>query len=167
MSSYIVIRSAFIKTPQEALDYYAARLAGARALSCHGRAVEVHFEADGTHMYSEGADAAAIVASERITRRVPGGRIELRRFALARALLLDDVIRAIEDFTVSIPGTGPSGVEKRMLHGPRLPSGEYLRVVLRPGPRAAFTCVSAYPVAERVWLEARRAKRAKFPPGDG
>jgi hypothetical protein len=67
-------------------------------------------------------------------------------------------------FTASVPGTGQGGHEKRMLHGPALPDGRYMRVVLRPGPGDAFTCISAYPVSRDAWLEIRRSKRAKFPP---
>ena len=77
---------------------------------------------------------------------------------------MDEVLRAIATFTVSVPGTGRQGSENPTLHGQRLASGEYMRVVLRPGPGTAWTCVSAYPVAARVWLEMCRAKRAKFPP---
>jgi hypothetical protein len=51
-----------------------------------------------------------------------------------------------------------------MLHGPRLVSGQYMRVVLRPGPGTAWTCVSAYPVDAEQWMAARRAKSARFPP---
>jgi hypothetical protein len=163
MSDYIVIRSAFIERPHEAVDYYAARLAGARVIACHGRNVEIHFEADGTHLFSE--DVGSIVADHaRIVRRVKGGRIEVRQFALERARLLDQVVTAIERFTVSIPGSGGMGREKRLLHGPRLPDGQYLRVVLRPGPGKAWTCVTAYPVSEVAWREAVRARRARFPP---
>ncbi len=165
MSNYIVIRSAFIERPHEAVDYYAARIAGARVIACHGQNVEVHFEADGTHLFSE--DVGPNVADGlRIVRRVKGGRIEPRQFALERAHLLDHVVPAIERFTVSIPGTGGMGREKRLLHGPRLSDGRYLRVVLRPGPGMAWTCVTAYPVSEFTWREAGRARRAKFPPGE-
>jgi hypothetical protein len=165
MSDYVVVRSAFIATRQETVDYYAARIAGVRLVRCYGRDVQILFEHDGTHLFSESVDdESSVPKDERIVRRVPGGRIEVRRFSLKRAQLLDDVTVAIAKYTVSIPGTGPQGREKRMLHGPCLPSGEYLRVVLRPGPRDMWTCVSAYPVSRDMWLAANRAKRAKFPP---
>jgi len=91
--------------------------------------------------------------------------LEVRVFNVERASMMDLVLPAVSRFTVSIPGTATTrGREKRMLHGVRLPDGRYMRVVLRPGPGEAFTCVSAYPVSEAVWLDARRAKSARFPP---
>lgn len=163
MSSYVVVRAALLATRQEAVDYYAARVAGLRTLTVAGRSVEVVFPSDGTHLYSE-EPKGEIPPAETVVRRVPGGRVEVRRFSLDRARLLDDVTDAIQRFTVSIPGTGPASRENRLLHGPRLPDGRYLRVVLRPGPLDRWTCVSAYPVEARVWLDACRAKRARFPP---
>ncbi len=59
---------------------------------------------------------------------------------------------------------GPAGAEKSLLYGRALPGVGYMRVVLRPGPRDALTCVSAYPVDEVEWMKARRLKRARFPP---
>jgi hypothetical protein len=167
VANYVVIRSELIETRQEAVDYYAARIAGRRVLSCHGKEVAILFPGDGAHLFSEEADGTdSIPKEDAIVRRVSGGRTETRRFSLERARLLDEVDKAITHFTVSIPGTGPNGYEKRMLHGRRLPDGQYLRVPLRPGPDRDWTCVSAYPVEERVWRECCRAKRAKFPPDD-
>lgn len=165
MSNYVVIRSALIETRQEALDYYAARIAGLHTIVCYGRPVRIAFPREGTHMFSEDAAPGTPLAPEdRVVRRVHGGRIEERRFSLDRARLLDLVPVAIERFVVSIPGTGPSGRENRMLHGPALNDGRYLRVVLRPGPGSDWTCVSAYPVSLDVFRSCVRAKRARFPP---
>lgn len=163
MSNYVVIRSKFIASRQEAVDYYAARIAGTRTITCHGREVVVIFPADGTHLFSEDASHSDIPAHERVVRRVAGGRTEVRRFSLERAVLLDEVASAIANFTVSVPGTGADGREKRMLHGPALADGRYLRVVLRPGPNS-WTIVSAYPIDLELWRQMVRAKRAKFPP---
>src|SRR5205085_884691 len=99
-----------------------------------------------------------------VERRIGGGRVERREFSLERAQLMDRILPAIHDYTVSIPGTGHRGAENRMLHGPRLPNGRYMRVVLRPGPGDAFTVVSAYPVEHGTWMAACRSRRAKFPP---
>lgn len=159
----------------EARAYYAEHLAGGRRVTCHGQRVEVVFERDGTHLFSIGpptdatdeereAFIANIPEEERVERRLPNGKVEVRRFELRRARLMDRILPAVSCFTVSVPGTGRAGHEKRMLHGPRLPEGDYMRVVLRPGPGSAFTCTSAYPVPERVWLSMVKAKRAKFPP---
>jgi len=165
VGSYVVIRSEFIETLEEARAYYRDRLVGSHDVTCHGRAVTIVFEADNTHLFStESKDWRTVAANVRVDRQFGNGKIETREFCPIRARLLDDVIRSICHFTISIPGTGPRGAQNRMLHGPALPNGEYLRVVLRPGPGGAHTCVSAYPVALAVWRSAVRAKRAKFPP---
>lgn len=164
-----------ITNREEARDYYAATLAGVRTITCYGKRVSIVFEADATHLFSDGppkdlsqeeqrAWVAAIPPELRVERRLPKGRTEVRRFSLERAHLMGHVLPAISRFTVSVPGTGRDGHEKRMLHGPALPDGRYMRVLLRPGPGDAFTCVSAYTVNVNVWRTMVAAKRAKFPP---
>lgn len=151
-----------ITTQEEARLYYQKHLAREHRLTCAGRPVTVYFEPGGTHLFStelKGGMHAAIPVHRRI-----GRRIEIREFSLDRARLMDAVVPAIECFTVSIPGTGRHGLENRMLHGPRLPDGRYMRVVLSPRPATAFTCVSAYAVDHATWMDAVRARRAKFPP---
>ena len=162
---YVVCYSHLIDTPEEARDYYREKLARAHAITSHGRPISIVFERDATHLYSiEVPDPSAIPVDERITRAIGGGRVDVRRFKVERARLMDHVLPAVSLFTVSIPGDGRRGQEKAMLHGPRLATGDYMRVVLRPGPGTAWTCVSAYPVNTEAWLAARRAKSAKFPP---
>ena len=159
----MVERAALIATAAEAREYYETKLARAHSITCHGNPVTVVFEKDATHFYSEDPKGS-IGPEDIVTRTFPGGRCELRQFSLKRARLMDEVLRAVSGFTVSVPGTGRQGHENRMLHGSRLPSGEYMRVVLRKGPGTAWTCVSAYAVSHDLWLQMRRAKRAKFPP---
>lgn len=155
-------RSELITSLAEAREYYARKLVGAHKVECHGRPVTIVFERGATHLFS---DESGVASAERVERALGGGKMEVRAFSVARARLMDSVLPAICGYTVSLPGTAPTrGREKRMLHGPRLPDGRYLRVVLRPGPGDGFTCVSAYPIQQRVWLDARRAKTAKFPP---
>ena len=167
--------SADIQTLAQARDYYRAELAGVRTVTCYGKRVRVVFERDATHLFSDGPDerlsaeeqqawVEAIPAELRVERRLPNGKVEVRRFSEERARLMGHVLPAISGFTVSVPGTGNRGHEKRMLHGPALPDGRHIRVLLRPGPGDAFTCVSAYPVSSEVWVAMTRAKRAKFPP---
>ena len=156
--------SDLIQTLQQAQVYYANRIAGLRALECSGKTVQVFFPKHMTHAFSTSEAGNGDVPCERFDRRLPGGRVESRYFSLDRARLMDRLIEAVEHFTVSIPGTGIKGHENRMLHGPRLADGRYLRVILQPGGPGDFVCLSAYPVTEAVWLTARRAKSAKFPP---
>ncbi|MEI8255416.1 MAG: hypothetical protein WCJ30_07045 [Deltaproteobacteria bacterium] len=156
-----VDHSQLITTVNEARAYYAERLAGAHKIQSAGRDVTIVFERGATHLYSVEVTALPVVA---VTRRLGVGRIEAREFSLERARLMDEVLRAVSLYTVSVPGTGGRGRENRMVHGRRLASGQYLRVVLRPGPGDAWTCVSAYPVTEATWMQARRAKSARFPP---
>jgi hypothetical protein len=164
-----------INSLDEAKMFYAEHLAGRRRVTCYGSTVAIVFPPDGTHLFSEGVpkdateeERAAFVAGippeERVERKIAKRKVEVRRFDVRRARLMDRVLLAISLFTVSIPGTGRDGHEKRMLHGPALPNGTHMRVVLRPGPGEAYTCTSAYAVSEQVWLEIRRAIPAKFPP---
>ncbi len=162
----ITISSDRIETPEEARAYYRAKLARSHLVAFRDEPVTIVFERDATHLYStEVADRNSLPEALRVERLIPGARWpEIRQFSLERARLMDHVLPALSLFTVAIPGTGASGHEKRMLYGPRLSSGDYMRVVLRPGPGTAWTCVSAYTVSVEKWLDARRAKRAKFPP---
>jgi hypothetical protein len=165
LAFYVVVRSELISTVAEAKDYYAERISGVHDVNCYGKTVRIFFESAASHMFSEEPPTGIVVPSaEQVVRRVHGGRVEIRRFSVDRARLMDRALEAVARFTVSIPGTGQRGHEMRMFHGPRLPDGRYLRVVLRPGDETDFVCVSAYPIDERTWLAARRAKSAKFPP---
>ncbi len=164
MSNYVVIRSSFIDTRAEALDYFAARIVGERLLTVGGVEVRIRVPHDGIHIFTTDPGELPLEPGERVERRVQGGRVDVRRFSLERARLLDEVYTAIERFTVSTGGTGRQGGENRLLHGPALPDGQHMRVVLRPEGGTRFACVSAYPVAKDVWLAARRDRRAKFPP---
>jgi hypothetical protein len=163
-----------ITTAAEAADYYRAKLAGARTVTVQRSGTEqrvtIVFEADGTHAFSEAVKPgqSAPAAPEAVERRIPIGggrfRVEQRRFSPERARLLDEVLRALSLFSVAVPEAGGRpGNQKTIVYGPALPSGERMRVVLRPGPGDARTCVSAYPVTAREWLAACRLKRARFP----
>ena len=158
-----------IETVKDAQAFFSFCLAGSHKITCYGRAVTIVFESDATHLFSEAPeDPNAIPAEERVERRIPAGkrpRVEVRQFSRDRARLMGEILHAISRFTVSVPSSGgPPGRQKRVLYGPQLPDGRWLRVVLRPGPETAFTCVSAYPVERHEWLAARRQPRAKFPP---
>jgi hypothetical protein len=164
MANYVVIRSEFIATAEEARDYYRAKLAGPQMLTSDGRAVTVVFEHDATHLYSsEIKDPGSVLP--RVTRRIAPGKEDVREFNLSRAQIMDKVLPAIAEYTVSVPAAGGrAGAEKTLIYGRLIPGVGYMRVVVRPGPGTALTCVSAYPVNETEWMNARRLKRAKFPP---
>lgn len=165
--------SALIDTPEEARNYYAERLGGSRTVSFQRKGktfvLTVVFEHDGTHLFSEAIKPGSIVDSVlRVPRLVPAGRgafrEEVRQFSLDRARLLDHVIRAISLFTVAVPEAGGrTGHQKTVIYGPALPDGRRMRVILRPGPGEARTCVSAYPVSAEEWIKAGRLQRARFP----
>jgi hypothetical protein len=100
--------------------------------------VTVIFEADGTHVYSESfkPEAPPFDPAELVERKIPIGggkfRVEQRRFSLQRARLLDEVLRALSLFTVSVPEAGGrAGNQKTVVYGPALPTGDRMRVVLR------------------------------------
>jgi len=165
LAVYVVIRSELIETLNEARSYYAERLAGAHKVTCYGRPVTIVFERDATHLYSIDPKGVPIPDGDRVERIIPRHRIEVRLFNVERARLMDHVLRAVSLFSVSVPDAGGrAGHQKRVVYGPALATTEHMRVVLRPGPGEAWTCVSAYPVTNREWLAARSLKRAKFPP---
>lgn len=159
-----VERSELITCLADARDYYRANLVGVRKVTCCGQKISIVFPFDSTHTYTIKAPVPIPDGAQIVTQRVAATRFEVRIFNLERAVLLDHILPAVSLFTVSIPGQGARGRENRVLHGRRLPTGDYMRVVLRPGPETAWTCVSAFPVAEQAWREAYRSRRAKFPP---
>jgi hypothetical protein len=122
------------------------------------------FPFNAVHIYSESAPDPLPEGAVVVTQDVAPGRFEVRIFSCARAQSMDHILPSISNFTVSIVGQGAKGRENKVLHGRRLPTGNYMRVVLRPGPKEAWTCVSAFPVSKAAWQEALRARRAKFPP---
>ena len=159
---YVVLRSELIENSREARRYYEERLGGLHVVECKGRKVTLFFESAVNHVYTEEkpTDANAVA----LTRRFASGNTETRYFSLDRARLMDQIIPAVKYFTFSLPGTGETTRENRLLHGPRLSDGRYLRVALSPGPRGTWYCKSAYPIDAKKWLLLRGAKTAKFPP---
>jgi hypothetical protein len=165
-SAYTVIRSELILTLDEARAYYAARLVGSHAVATRRGTTTIIFEAATTHFFSvETDDFGSVPPHERVSRRLSATRAERRRFSVERARLMDRIIPAIAGFVFSIAGTSSHGLEKRLLHGPALPHGQYMRVVLSPwqGNPDKWTCVSAYAIDAKVWAAARRAAAIKFP----
>lgn len=154
------VSAELIKSPAEAVAFYETHLARAHEITSHARTVTIVFESGATHLFSEDPKGSPFPDEERVERVIPGGRIEVRRFNVARARLMGHVLPALSSFTVSTSALDG----KRLVYGPNLGDGRYMRVVLRPGPGSAYTCVSAYPVEEWAWKNARRDKAAKFPP---
>lgn len=159
---YVVCRSELIETREEARQYYNERLAGAHPLACYGKRVSIYFPLGYSHFYSVSADEATTTTADRVTQKLPGGALEVRRFSLTRARLMDAIIPAISCYSVVLPGR-PS--QNRQIFGHRLPDGIYLCVIVRPTMQPLnWTAVSAFPVNAATWREARGAKTAKFPP---
>jgi hypothetical protein len=157
----VVESSSLIETPAQAAAYFKAHLAGAHKITCHGRPTTIVFHHDGTHLYSVAAEDP-IPVDLIVDRPIARGRVDRRKFSITRARLMDEVLPAISQYTVSIPGKG-HGDRNRLLHGQRLPSGDYLRVVIDSGPGTAWTCLTAFPVSVEEWRRAQAARRAKFP----
>lgn len=159
-------RAEDITTLAEAVAYYRAYLARAHTITSHGERVRVVFEAAATHLYSAEAPEGTPPEQCIAPREYAPGRFEGPRvFNPERARLMGRILPAISNYSLSVPEAGGRpGFQKTLLYGPALEDGRYLRVVLRPGPRDAFTVVSAYPVGVDEWRAASRLKRAKFPP---
>lgn len=162
---HVVWKSELIENEREARRYYQERYAKVHRLACYGKEIVIHFDGAATHLYTEEVRGVVPPGVTVVRRRVAPGRFDERIFCLDRARLMDRVIPAIVNFSVSIPGTGPTNSVNRLLHGPRLPDGRYMRVVLQPSADSKmFYCLSAYPISHSVWANAHRSKRAKFPP---
>lgn len=164
MGDYVVRRSEYIENLREARRYYEERLSGMRTLQCRGREVVLFFERAAMHVYTEELPDPCPIGAIVIKRRIGPNKYDQRIFCLDRARLMDCILPAVQNFTFSLPGTSATNRENRLLHGPRLPDGRYLRVVLSPGPRGTWYCKSAYPIDSDKWLSLRMAKTAKFPP---
>jgi hypothetical protein len=159
-----VASSDLITTLEEAREYYRARLVGVRRVTCHGHKIAVFFEFDTIHCYSIGVKPDAIpIGAIIVSQQVDVALSEVRIFSLKRARLMDHILPAISLVTVSTEGKGAKNTRTRVLHGPRLASGEYMRVVLRKGPKDVWRCVSAFPVSRADYNAAWNSRRAKFP----
>ena len=160
-----VASSDLITTLEEARDYYRATLVGVRRVTCYGKKISVFFDFDATHMYSESVKNGQVpIGSVVVTQQVGVAESEVRIFNLKRAKHMDHVLPAISLFSLSIVGQGAKGRETKVLHGPRLASGEYMRVVLRPAREKTWGCKSAFPIARAAYMQAWNSRRAKFPP---
>lgn len=157
-----VERAELITCPDEAREFYLERLARSHEITRYDRKVVIVFERGATHLFSkdEKEDPEDIPEAERVVRKIGPNRFDVRRFNLDRARLMDRVLPALSDFTVSVEAQGGNV----LVYGPALPDGRYMRVALRHGPGTAMTVVSAYPVSEYLWKDARRSKAARFPP---
>lgn len=163
MGDYIVWRSELINSAEEARRYYQERLAGLHRVTCRGRLLTLFFERAAVHIFSVDFSEIPAPLITVVTRKISETIVEERAFSADRARLMDQIIPAVCNFTFSLPGSLDAS-RNRLLHGPRLPDGRYLRVVLRPGSRGMWTCVTAYPIDSRKWMELRGARTAKFPP---
>jgi hypothetical protein len=159
----IVATSASIADRADAVAYFYSKIAGVRNVRVGEAEVAIRIPRDGIHVFTESPGEAPLSASERVERTVRGGGTELRRFSLDRARLMDQIFIAIGRFTVSVGGTGVKGGENRLIHGPRLLDGRYLRVVLRPEGKLRYVVVSTYPVNEDVWRRSFLDRKARFP----
>ncbi len=162
MRDYVVIRSGLILDAREARRYYEERFRGLHVVECHGRQACIFFDSAANHVYTR--EPTGRPDEQIIERRIGPGRFDNRVFCLDRAHLMDDILPALRYYTFTIPGTGLDTAHNRLVHGPRLPDGRYMRVALGPGPRSTWLVKSAYPIEARLWLELRRAKTVKFPP---
>lgn len=134
-----------------------------------GLPVTIVFERDATHLYSREVkqEDEPVPPYLLVVRAISPQKTERRIFDLERARLMDHILPAITQCTTVVQGQGARGREKILIHGPRLGTGDYMRVVLRPGPGKAWTCVSAYTVNVQAWLQARQAKRLQWPQKNG
>lgn len=159
--------STLIGNLADAQAYYKEYLLGVRSVTVKEQRTGIEFESQATHLFSEEVTKEVfdqLPASEKVFRRLKGGRPEYRQFNLKRARMMGDILRVIGDYVFSIPGTASHGTEKRLLHS-GLVDGVALRIVLRPKDKRTntWTCISSYPVSKEVWLRSKAAKRVKFP----
>ena len=164
MDLALVTASEAIATLAEARAYYLGKLAMAHKITCRNAEVTIVFEREGTHLFSEEVpDFNAIPNEMLVTRNIGGGRREVRQFCIDRARLMDRVLPAISAFTHCTRGQGAPSRSPRLMTGPRLACGRYMRVILRPGPDTAWTCLTAFPIDEMAYRECCRASPTRFP----
>ncbi|HEY2431571.1 MAG TPA: hypothetical protein VGI12_02785 [Vicinamibacterales bacterium] len=148
----------------QARHYYASKLVRAHQITCHGAPVVIVFEAENTHLFSEEVeDTDAIPADQLVTKKQSGGREEIRQFSLDRARLMDCVLPAITSFTHCHAGAGPPTHSTRLMYGKAMPCGRHMCVVLRPGPKTAWTVVTSFPMQKAKYSERCRMKPTRFP----
>lgn len=153
-----------ITTLAEALVYYQSKLARSHTITCQGQRVQIVFERDGTHLFSEEvADIEAIPTDQLVTRDKNGGKRECRQFCLERAKLMDQVLPAISKFTRCVGGAQASNRRPKLVHGPKMPCGRYMRVVLRHGPGKSWVVVTAFPISELEYRKASWSEIVQFP----
>ena len=156
--------SDLIETCAQAREYYRLILAGSHSVTSKSKAVDIVFEGNNTHVFSvEVPDINAIPEDELVTRDRGDGTRECRQFALVRARLMDSVLPAISSYDRCALGKGPPHRANREIYGPCMPCGRHMKVVLRPGPKTAWTCVTAFPVTVEDFRKASWHKPAQFP----
>jgi hypothetical protein len=156
---YVVWKSELIDNADEARNYYAQRLQRAWHITCHAKPVTIVFQPRDTHTFSESITEDN-THMPKVSRRFSSTNTEERAFSPERARLMDRIIPSIERFSRSIHSVNVGG---RQLFGPPMPGGMRLSVVLRRGLGETWNVVTAFPVDGKVWMQAVRAKAAKFP----
>jgi hypothetical protein len=122
------IASRFIETREDALSYYAHKLAGDHRLAVRGVAIVVRINAEEIHLFT---DCRAPCPPEDVTARAGSSR-ELRCLSRERARMLDLVLPTIEAPAIALRALIHEGV---MLLGPADPVARRQCVVVAPSAR--------------------------------
>jgi hypothetical protein len=156
--------SSEISTRAEAQEYYRRKLVGAHHITCRGQSVDIVFESTDTHIYSEKvADINAIPEDQLVKKNLAGGKRECRQFCLDRAKLMDQILPAISLFVNCTGGDGGSSRAPRLVHGPKMPCGRYMRVVLRRGAGKSWVVLTAFPLSQDDYRKTTFSRPAPFP----
>jgi hypothetical protein len=153
------IASRFIDTRDDALSYYAHRLAGDHGVSIAGTALTVRFNPEEIHAFT---DTRSPCPPQDVVRR-RGGR-EIRCFSRERARLMDRMLEAVAKPAAALSARMPGSV---MLFGPADPGARRVCVVLGPDTRdsGVWFVRTAYPVTAEAFVRAKRLHRpAPWPP---
>src|ERR1019366_2271016 len=88
----------FIVTVEDARSYYAHKLVGERTIAVGGAPLQIVFNREEIHPFTEAMKAGETCPPTHLVRR-PGSS-EVRRFNLERAHMLDDILRTLSSAAV-------------------------------------------------------------------
>jgi len=153
------IASRFIDTREDALSYYAHKLAGDHAITVRGVALVVRFNVEEIHLFT---DERSPCPPADVTARA-GASGEVRCFSRERARALDRILPILQAPAVAHDAKMQKGVK---LFGPADPAARRLCVIVAPGREAHVYFVrTAYDVSPKDFAAARGSGRAApWPP---
>jgi hypothetical protein len=151
------LASRFIDTREDALSYYAHRLAGDRPIAVKGAEITIRFNPEEIHLFTD--ERTPCPACDIIRR--DGRSREVRCFSRDRARRLDDILDTLDRAARVHRAKTPGGL---VVYGPAGANMPRQAVVIGPGAGVWYVR-TAYPVSAKAFVKACRSERpAQWPP---